>query len=487
MIVHVDPEENYLSVLSLPRDLRVDVPGHGMGKLNTAFAYGGAALAIRTIKQTTGVDVDHYLEIGFDAFVDMVNTLGGVYVDVDQRYFNDNWNYEPINVWPGYQLLSGADALDYVRFRHDTNMDFGRMQRQQRFMAAVREQAMGWDLPFKLPGLISALFNNVTTDLGANDILKLASWAIRLNGDNIRQITLTGSTPTIGGAAYVVVTREALAGAVNTLLNAGSVKTTSRSAAASSTTTTEAVKLQGMTVDVIGADGRAGEAGAAAQWLQSLGATVASATDESTNAAQHSLVGYPAGMLTDARRVAQATGIAAISRDNVDRITLTLGKDFTLPPQYALPASGESIPDADRWKAIAATAPFAVQAPAYLPPGYTWIRKMPDNQPTYNIDNIRQFGGSKPAFRMLYASADNSKQVMGITETSWLGAPAASPGLTVTHNGTVFTVVRTVGKVDKVWWKADGVLYWVSNTLSYWLDQEDMLKIAESMIPIPAR
>ena len=106
-------------------------------------------------------------------------------------------------------MLNGADALDYVRFRHDTNMDFGRMERQQRFMTAVREQAMGWDLPFKLPGLISALFSNVTTDLDANDILKLATWGIRLNGDNIRQITLTGSTPTINGVSYVVVSDQA--------------------------------------------------------------------------------------------------------------------------------------------------------------------------------------------------------------------------------------------------------------------------------------
>ena len=218
IIVHVDPEENYLSVLSLPRDLRVDIPGHGMGKLNTAFAFGGPALAIKTIEQTTGVDINHYLEVGFQAFSDIVDSLGGVYVDVDKRYYNPDYYYEPIDLYPGYQLLDGTDALDYVRFRHDRNMDFGRMERQQRFMTALREQAMGWDLPFKLPGLISALFSNTTTDLDANEILRLTKWGIGLDGESIRGITLRGRTPTINGASYVVVTEDQLAHAVDQLL-----------------------------------------------------------------------------------------------------------------------------------------------------------------------------------------------------------------------------------------------------------------------------
>ena len=218
MIVHVDPDQNYLSVLSLPRDLRVEIPGHGKGKLNSAFAYGGAALAIKTVEQTTGVDINHYLEIDFEAFSSMVDSLGGVYVDVDKRYYNPDYNYELINLYPGYQLLKGSDALDYVRFRHDTNLDFGRMERQQRFLTALREQAMGWDLPFKLPGLISALFKNVTTDLGANQILELASWGVGLNGDGIRGITLKATTGTIGGAAHVLADEGQIAGAVDQLM-----------------------------------------------------------------------------------------------------------------------------------------------------------------------------------------------------------------------------------------------------------------------------
>ncbi len=486
MVVHIDPDLDYLSVLSLPRDLRVNIPGHGKGKLNTAFAYGGPALAIRTIEQTTGIDINHYLEVGFDAFADIVDSLGGVYVDVDKRYINDKWYWEPIDLWPGYQLLDGGDALDYVRFRHDRNMDFGRMERQQRFMTALREQAMGWDLPFKLPGLISALFRNVATDLDTNEILRLARWGIGLSGDRIRGITLVGSTPNIGGASYVVVGDQQLAKAVDQLVNAAELGSSTESTAtsSSSTTTTEAVDVGGITVDVLGASGRAGEAGAAAEWLRSLGIAVGTAGDDSSKAVERSAIEYPSGVLAEARRVAKATGVRRVTRDSVDRVTLLIGKDFMLPPQFALPPTPDTIPDAEMWKQTAAEAPFAVQAPSYLPSDYTWTRKMPDRRPAYDI---KVGGGTKPAFRMLYALDSNADQVMGITETSWLDAPAASKGLAVTHDGTVFTVVRNDQKVERVWWTADGTLYWISNTLSHRLDQDEMLKIAESMIAIPAR
>ncbi len=151
-------------------------PATALNKLNYSFAVGGAALTIKTVEQLTGVDIDHYLEVDFNAFKDITDSLGGVYVDVDQRYYNDNPEFELIKLAPGYQLLKGDDALDYVRYRHDLNLDFGRMERQQTFLTAMREQAMGWDLPLKLPGLVGAMFSNVTTDLGANDFIRLAYW-----------------------------------------------------------------------------------------------------------------------------------------------------------------------------------------------------------------------------------------------------------------------------------------------------------------------
>ena len=341
MVVHIDPDQNYLSVLSLPRDLRVNIPGHGKGKLNTAFAYGGPALAIKTIEQTTGVDINHYLEVGFDAFARHRGLTGrGLRGRRQALLSTTTGTTSPSTCSPGYQLLDGADALDYVRFRHDRNMDFGRMERQQRFMTALREQAMGWDLPFKLPGLISALFRNVTTDLDANEILRLAKWGIGLSGDRIRAITLAEALPTIGGASYVVVTEQQLAKAVSQLLNVADTPGRRPSRPPHPLLPPRPPKrldLSGITVDVLGASGRAGEAGAAAEWLRSLGIAVGTAGDDSSKAVERSAIEYPSGMLADARRVAEATGVRRVTRDSVDRVTLLIGKDFMLPPQFALP------------------------------------------------------------------------------------------------------------------------------------------------------
>jgi len=120
----------------------------------------------------------------------------------------------------------------------------------------------------------------------------------------------------------------------------------------------------------------------------------------------------------------------------------------------------------------------------YIPKHYAFVLRYPDAVACYNI---KTGDGEKRAFRMLYAAESNADQVLGITETTWLDAPAASAGLEVTHDGVVFTVVRNDTKVERVWWKRDGVLYFVSNTLSHWLDQDEMLRIAESMIVVPAQ
>ena len=193
ILVHVDPEEDFVSMVSFPRDLRVEIPGHGINKLNAAYAFEGPALTVQTVELLTGVDIDEYLEVDFAAFADITDSLGGVYLDIDRRYYNDNAEWELIKLSPGYQLLDGAQALDYVRFRHDQNYDFGRMDRQQRFITAMREQAVGWDLPLRLPGIVDALFTNIETTLSATEILKLAYWGVKLDGSQIKQITLSAT------------------------------------------------------------------------------------------------------------------------------------------------------------------------------------------------------------------------------------------------------------------------------------------------------
>ena len=406
ILVHLDPDNDYLSVLSLPRDLRVSVEGYGTRKLNFAYAKGGPALMIKTVQQVTGVDIDHYLELDFWAFTEMTDHLGGVYVEVDRPYHYDSDAYEKISLEPGYQLLDGNDALDYARFRHDANYDFGRMERQQRFLAALREQAMGWDLgvSVKLPGLIGVLFDNVATDMGTNDFLKLVWWGVRLDGERIRQVKLRGICKMIGGVTFVICSEEQITEAVQTMRTPP------------------------------GTEGAIGETAAATE-------------------------------------LPTTTTIAV--------------------PEFSAPASPSTIPNSAVWKAVATKVPFAVQAPAYIPDDYRILTRSGTYAYVYKI---RVGDGEQPALVMLYRNrgtggpgeAKLEEEYMNVTETTWLDAPAASAGREVTHDGTVFTIVGSAGKVERIWWKSDGVLYWVSNTLSRVASEDELLAVAESMIPIPS-
>lgn len=392
MVIHVDPSQGYIGMLSIPRDLRVDIPGHGLNKINAAYSYGGAALAIRTVKRVTGININHYIEMDFKAFQDLTNTLGGVYVDVDKYYYNDNPASMLINLKPGYQLLDGSHALEYVRFRDDQNADFGREQRQQRFLSDVKSQmeGMGAGLIFKLPSLTTDLFNNVGTDLSATDILRLAYFGLKLSGSHIKQVRITGSTPTIGGISYVVAGKSVIDDAVLELLSPPS----------------------------------------------QTAAPVASATSSS--------------------------GVQSASQD-----------------QKAVPSSSK-MPDLAFWTNLAREVPFPVEGPGYIPKGYAYDGTWPPNGGTYNI---AVGGGTKPAFRILYRYG-KLDQYLGLTETTWTGAPAAAKGEQVVYKGTTFTLVGSSQAPDHVWWVKNGVLFFASNTLSYLLNSHDLIQWAESCVPV---
>ena len=223
MLVHVDKEKDYLSILSLPRDLFVDIDGHGMNRLNAAYALGGPELTESTVERLTGVNIEKIVIVDFEAFSDLTDAIGGVYIDVDRSYNSQDPQFELISLHPGYQLLKGSDALDYVRFRHDDEGDFGRMLRQQRFINAARDQAMGWGLVADFNGMVKALLDNTTVyDLSAPEILSLAWWGVHLQGSQIKQVSLIGDIVyrEIAGAraSVVVATEEAIGDAVEKLL-----------------------------------------------------------------------------------------------------------------------------------------------------------------------------------------------------------------------------------------------------------------------------
>jgi LCP family protein required for cell wall assembly len=148
ILVRLDPDKEATAVMSVPRDLKVKIPGYGTDKINAAYELGGPRLTVKTVKSLFGkpgepFKINHIVNINFGGFRKVINKIGGVYVDIDRDYFNDNSSGEQfatIDVDPGYQKLKGQDALDYVRYRHGDN-DLVRAARQQDFLRQVRNAA----------------------------------------------------------------------------------------------------------------------------------------------------------------------------------------------------------------------------------------------------------------------------------------------------------------------------------------------------------
>ena len=145
----------------------------------------------------------------------------------------------------------------------------------------------------------------------------------------------------------------------------------------------------------------------------------------------------------------------------------------------------DKIENANMWQQYAASAPFVVRAPGYLPEGYAYVDRRPVDGGSYDIES----GDDKPGLKVVYRltrEGEEKDQYLGIMETSWLDAPAAGPGQVVERNGIEYTIVGTNQRVDRIWWKVDDTLYWVSNTLSYYLSKKELMNVAESMIVIPS-
>lgn len=143
IVAHLDPDKNATAIMSIPRDLVVDIPGHGRRKINEAYELGGPKLTIRTVRALLSIPIHHVINMNFGGFRRAVDRLGCVYADIDRRYFNDNSgpepNYATIDLKAGYQKLCGQDALDYVRFRH-ADSDLVRAARQHDFLRQAKQQ-----------------------------------------------------------------------------------------------------------------------------------------------------------------------------------------------------------------------------------------------------------------------------------------------------------------------------------------------------------
>jgi polyisoprenyl-teichoic acid--peptidoglycan teichoic acid transferase len=226
MLVRLDPDKDLISMMSIPRDLKVEIPDYGTGKFNEAYSYGGTKLTLRTVKQLTGLPINHVVNIDFLGFAQGVYAIGCVYTDVDRRYYHSNEGVAPseqyaeINVQPGYQLMCGKQALDYVRYRH-TDTDIVRSARQQDFLSQARSRISVQDLVFDQGELVEAFTDYTTSDISdGKTLLEVLKLLAASRNSTINEVNF----PAELGPSFVYTTKSALDAAVEEFLGGETVQ-----------------------------------------------------------------------------------------------------------------------------------------------------------------------------------------------------------------------------------------------------------------------
>ena len=226
MIATLDPDKNQAALLSVPRDTRVKIKGHGFDKINAAYAYGGRKLTQETIESLLNTHIDHYIKINVHGFTKIIDALGGIDIDVEKRmYYEDPWDDDGglyIDLHPGMQHMDGKTAITYVRYR-DEEGDIGRIKRQQNFMKAVMDKLVSPTIIPKLPAIVSAVSDSVETDMSVSEILSFLGTLQDAKDNGLKSEMLPGKPVYIEGISYWVPdiskTRQILANTLGIKIN----------------------------------------------------------------------------------------------------------------------------------------------------------------------------------------------------------------------------------------------------------------------------
>jgi LCP family protein required for cell wall assembly len=218
ILIRIDPVENTAAMLSIPRDTKVVIPGHGIQKINAAYAFGdasetiqggGPSLVMTTIEANFGIRIDYFAEVDFEGFQKIIDIVGGVTIDnpyaiKDDEYPADGNNYQRIYFPAGWQHLDGEEALIYARTRHDDG-DAARNERQQQVLLALREQALGLDLISKSTELLTELAGAFHTDLSPTQLIELSRVGQRIDAADISSFSLMPALTEQASPIYYLV------------------------------------------------------------------------------------------------------------------------------------------------------------------------------------------------------------------------------------------------------------------------------------------
>jgi len=201
IVMTVNPEKQSVKMLSIPRDTRTEIVGHGTtDKINHAYAFGGVAMSMDTVENFLDIPIDYYMQINMEGFKDIVDSVGGVTVNNDLDF-----TYEGVHFPEGAVTLDGEKALKFSRMRYeDPRGDFGRQLRQRMIIQAVLKEGASLNSLTNFDDIFDALSKNIKTNLTFNEMVDIQKNYKQAAG-NIEQLTINGTGQTIDGVWYLIV------------------------------------------------------------------------------------------------------------------------------------------------------------------------------------------------------------------------------------------------------------------------------------------
>ncbi len=204
MVMYLDTINDRIGVVSVPRDTYVNVKGVGFTKINHAYAYGGIKLLSQTVSEFLNVPIDYYVVVDIRGMSELIDSLGGIEIDVPKDLqYTDKAGHLAINLKKGKQVLTGSQAVQYLRFRHDTQGDIGRVHRQQEFIQAVSAKLLNVRDIWSAPGFIKQISQYIKTNMSLPEMVGLAVQLNKSMGKHSIQMgTVPGGVTLSGGVSY---------------------------------------------------------------------------------------------------------------------------------------------------------------------------------------------------------------------------------------------------------------------------------------------
>ena len=502
MLLRADPQKDVVSMMSFPRDLLVTIPGcEGQapftGRINEAYTYCGPRGTLRTVKELTHIPINYIVTVNFIGFIDIVDKLGGVNIDVDHRYFNDNSNgenYATIDLHSGYQHLNGKQALDYVRFRH-TDSDLYRVVRQQNFVTAMKQQvSTNWSLA-KIPSIINTITKNVEVGVGGGKTLDVgtlygyANLVYGLKSGHFQQVQIQN----ISGYNELEASQQSIDDAVNKFLSPD-VEAPEKAASAAL-----GEKPKGDTgprpaqvsIEVLNGNGVAGAADQAAVALGERGYPVTNGGNADNFKYFQTKVVYDpavAGAQAAAKQMADLFGDGQIEAVQPGQklktmLQVIIGQTFhgeltpgpsDQTPEHQAPSVTADSFAAGELRSVKSKAGFQLYTPT--------VREASSSLST--LEPVREYKiGDHNAVRLIYQTAGS--EYWGIQEMAW-DEPPILDGATVNRRikGRDYGLYFDGSKLHMVAFKENGNSYYVINTLLNRMSNETMLAIAKGLKPL---